>query len=411
MNRLKFKLGSYNESIFSWLFASFAFCLPFNNFFLTAIIILISFCWIFQFDVSLLINELKEHIVPGFIILLFLLHVIGYFYSDNSAYAIKDIEQKIPFLVFPIIMFSLHRRIVINHHLIFRAFIGGNILASIICLWRAFGAYNITHDLHAFFYTGFSGIMHPSYFALFITTAIIFLLSDEELSGGKWLWLKGVIFIFFLSIITLLSSKAGVISLAVALLSMIYIHRKRSLKYRVLLFLSAVILVIVNFYALPDQLNRMKVMEHTLQSSQVKSDESESTGQRIYLWKAGLAVARENIWIGTGTGDVKDELAKEYLERDMKVASEKRFNAHSQFIQTFAALGLPGFICLSLIFGLIIAAGYYNKHPLVILIAVIFVFNISIESMLETQGGIMYFSFFFPLLLQQLISTHHIENA
>jgi len=65
----------------------------------------------------------------------------------------------------------------------------------------------------------------------------------------------------------------------------------------------------------------------------------------------------ENYIIGTGTGDSKDELVKEYEKRGMTGALEHKLNAHNEFYQVFVSLGIIGFLLFltSLFYPLVIA--------------------------------------------------------
>ena len=69
-------------------------------------------------------------------------------------------------------------------------------------------------------------------------------------------------------------------------------------------------------------------------------------------------------------------------------------DSHQQFLQTFATLGLLGFLSLSLIFIVIIMTGWKQKNFLLLGIGLIYLLFGLTESMLETQAGVVFFTFF-----------------
>ena len=64
------------------------------------------------------------------------------------------------------------------------------------------------------------------------------------------------------------------------------------------------------------------------------------------VWKCSIEIIKENVFFGVGTGDVKTELNKKYEEKNIQQALKDNLNSHNQFLQTYVAIGLPGFILL-----------------------------------------------------------------
>jgi len=95
---------------------------------------------------------------------------------------------------------------------------------------------------------------------------------------------------------------------------------------------------------------------------------------------------------------VKDALLEGYRENKVIPALEHKFNAHSQYFQTFVTLGLTGFLLLlaTLFFPAIRALR--RGQVLYFVFLVIFAINILFESMLEIQQGVVFYAFFNILL-------------
>jgi O-antigen ligase len=95
-----------------------------------------------------------------------------------------------------------------------------------------------------------------------------------------------------------------------------------------------------------------------------------------------------------GTGDVKDALYVKYAEKGMDAALDKKLNVHCQYLQTFVALGIAGFAILVLMLILPGILAVKRKDKLYLLFLCIFALNILVESMFETQAGVVFYAFF-----------------
>ena len=139
-------------------------------------------------------------------------------------------------------------------------------------------------------------------------------------------------------------------------------------------------------------------IERVLKDGGVDKTESTSAGVRVLLWKSALELAAENPILGVGTGDIKDELLKNYKKNDYEYPYYKRYNAHSQYFQSLAALGTIGLILLVLIFTVSIYYSVIKRNYLFLM----FILNIGVacatESILEVQAGVVFLAFFMSLL-------------
>ena len=194
-----------------------AFFLPFGiNY---AIIILVwTFCF-FSFDnvkigFKTIFQNKWSFILLGF----FLLHIAGFFYSENKSEAISAIEIKLCFLAFPILIFASQFNTE-NIKKIFISFVTGCILTSVLCIFKAFFLL-IFENTNAFFYSDFAFFIHPSYMAMYLVLSqlIVILFYPKWLSHLSHVNLKiGFISMIFLVTIFLCSSKMGLITSVILL--------------------------------------------------------------------------------------------------------------------------------------------------------------------------------------------------
>ena len=125
----------------------------------------------------------------------------------------------------------------------------------------------------------------------------------------------------------------------------------------------------------------------------------ESTSTRIQVWSTTWNLIQKQPLLGTGTGDVKDELIKSYRASGFNFAADHQFNAHNQFLQSWLALGIFGLFLLASLFIIPIVSFWRKKELLMIIFLVVSYFNLLVESMLEKQDGVVFFALFYSLFL------------
>jgi hypothetical protein len=124
-----------------------------------------------------------------------------------------------------------------------------------------------------------------------------------------------------------------------------------------------------------------------------------SLSQRFELSKNGLGVIRRHFWMGTGTGDVNDEVMLQYELDKSVLDSVWRFRPHNQYITFFIAFGAIGFSLMLIL----VTLGIYKERQHIDFIFIAFLlialFSMISEDTLETQTGASFFAFFLSLLL------------
>jgi len=179
----------------------------------------------------------------------------------------------------------------------------------------------------------------------------------------------------------------------------IFLLYEKRFKRSVFLLIGALAMFLSSLFIFPESSGRIKVAVETIKTNESELKQSgESTADRLLIWKTALELSRQNLWLGTGTGDVKDELVKKYLEKGMNHPAQLKLNAHNQFIQSFVALGIPALTVLILIFLIPLWLSFRKKYWVYFAFILFFAFNIMVESMLEVQAGIVYFAFWNLLL-------------
>lgn len=404
---MKFLLFS-NEQRMNFILFAFAFCLPLFPKLLPPLIILLFFFW-------LVAGNLKERLLlffknktAVFFSAFFFLHLIGLFYSNNLKYGFVDIETKLSLLIFPFLFSTIREKI--DKDRILRIFILGCFTASAACFLKAAYLF-FSSAANNFFYTDFSLFLHPSYFAVYLNLAILILLIwNFNLDSFYKKIINYSLIVFFSITIIFLSSKMGIISLIIPFIvsyCCLFFVKKKYLKTIIHFFVFFIVILISYKYIITE--TRFATLHNIenfnfQQLNQAEADSlakpdmvykiTESNQIRYLVWIEAIKLVRENWLAGVGTGDIKDELLKKYEKDNLWWILEKKYNAHNQFLQTWGALGIPGI--LFILGGFIIAFYQSIKKRKFIYFGflLLLILNFLVESMLETQAGVIFFAFF-----------------
>lgn len=137
-------------------------------------------------------------------------------------------------------------------------------------------------------------------------------------------------------------------------------------------------------------------IEHYIESG---DPNAHSLTMRIEYIINAFNAFRRHLWFGTGTGDVNEEILKQY-ELDKSVLNERwRYRSHNQYLTFLLTFGIIGFIILVVC----LYIGIKKVQPYIDRIALAFLIIIAIsmltEDTLETQAGATITAFFLSLLL------------
>ncbi len=328
--------------------------------------------------------------------------LIGLIYTQNLDSGFFDLQVKLSIFIFPIILASKKSDLDLLNKTILALVIG--CIGSALFMLSVASYYFLFYGAHRFFYGDFSILLHPSYLSMYFNFAIAWLLLNvvkKTFPTPVFSLTLMIIIVAFLSFINvLLSSKLGMVTMLlmyVGFLIYFVVSRKKYLVGLVgIVLLGLSIFVIIKLF--PEIDGRIKRAITAVTSTTVNEADSESTAVRLLVWKAANQVISDNLIMGTGTGDAKDELMKEYEKHGMTGAFEKRLNAHNEYYQVLLALGLIGFILFlaNVLFPLFFA--FKTSNMVYILFLLIILVNFFTESMLETQAGVIFYAFFNSLL-------------
>tara|TARA_R110000744_G_scaffold131138_1_gene239153 strand:+ start:3214 stop:4440 length:1227 start_codon:yes stop_codon:yes gene_type:complete len=240
--------------------------------------------------------------------------------------------------------------------------------------------------------------LHPTYYALYILTAIIFVLhfiKEKKVSKYQKLLLF-LVFIYFSIFIVQLSSRMAIVILyAVILFNLIqYIITEKKIipgVFLLILFHSLAFILIMNIGVTKYRFQHL--MGFTYYTGYTVND----SNHKIKLWTAAIN-ANQNILLGNGIGDVQTSLNEQYEKAGLKTPLTLKYNSHNQYIQYYVGLGILGLsVFIYLLF-------YYTKLFIItknsiglqfILVVAILSFT---ECLWNRHNGIVFIIFMIMLL-------------
>lgn len=332
------------------------------------------------------------------LVLFYLLHLVGMIYTKNIKSGWFDLEVKLSIIILPVIFYFQHKLLNKQNVKYFKWFYILSIFGiSLFLLIKALIAYN-NSDVEKLYYNELSKPYHPSYLAMYVIMALLFLFDfmiNEKQKVLTFLYL--ILVLYFLCFIFLLSSKAGILSAPIVLISagLHYIFNNRTFWVPFMIILSALLFAYVGI----ENNGRFNAIASTLQTAKNNAATTESNAARWLVWQAGMEIVKENPICGVGTGDVKYALMDEYAKRQMLGAIEKKLNAHNQFLETAIAHGFIGLLVFLLVFFIPFIKAFKEKNIVWMLFLILVSFNFLFESMLNTQMGVFFFAYFYSFFI------------
>ena len=334
-------------------------------------------------------------------IALYLVHLIGMLWTSDQTFGWFDLQIKAPLLVLPLLALWLPRRAWVGRDILLLVFSISCALAVAICM--AWASWRVAHGSmlsvgQVIFSSAWSLFLHPSYFAWYLCFAIAawcLLALPRALN----VWADRAVLALLVVGVVLCGSKIGWVLVVVEMIVLLALcwrePRVRSMLSRGIFgsMVGVMLLVICSPFA------RDRVQEVWRAATEEHHDAAAVTSSEVrwLTWASARELIVEHPFIGTGTGDIKDELMRVYGEHGYTTAAEHRLNAHSQFLQTFACLGILGVLGLCMM--LLVPMFRSPRDPLSLLFFALCIFNWLVESMLEVQAGALFFTFFACVLL------------
>lgn len=356
-------------------------------------------------------------------LIFFIWYAIALFWSQNLDSGSFEITTKLSFLLLPIfftgVTFGENQLRLILKFFVLGCFVAclfllGNALVEFIDMKNRISAGENIHDfgINVFFKDRLSIFVHPSYMAMYLSFGIwtLYLNWKNSFLPSAFRFLAMILFV---GVSLLLVSKLGILSILLMSIFAFYelTFIQREIRKASVLAVSLIAIFVVVITSVPQVSARFEDAIVSLRNSDNTKNSDESTAARMSIWNVSAELISQNIWIGTGTGSTNDRLWSAYEKQGLTIAYQQKLNAHNQFIQTFLTVGLPGFLILLWMLLSPLIRSFFNQDRLVFGFFILIILNITVESMFETQAGILFFTIFYVLMIDKLSKNHQqIEN-
>ncbi len=329
----------------------------------------------------------------------YIFHLIGMFYTEHVNLGINDLTEKLSLLLFPF-FFATAKPInkKFKRYAIITFAIG--LAFSVVLSFIISGfSYANSGNIRDFYMSEFSPIFHPSYIAMFINMAIAILLTViTTLKFSKIQLVLLWVLIFFLSLALVFpTSKMGFIIFVFLIGYFLFKWATQKVFFKLnsllLLLVGITTLVFIKFNPVAQSRVNSAVEFADGEMKPNESHQMESNAARIYAWKATLNEIKKHPF-GVGTGDINTVLENHFRENGLEELADKGLNPHNQYLQSAMAIGIPALLWF--LFSLLYPFGKIirTKDWLYAFFLCSLALNLLVESMLEKQSGIVFFSFF-----------------
>ncbi len=327
--------------------------------------------------------------------LFLLLHTFSLLYTNNLTRGFFDIEVKLSFIVIPFLFFLVYQHFYEKLPItkMKRLYLVSLFIIVIFLTIRAIVSYISDNNISHLYYNELSWKYHPSYLAMYISLGIIILIEKLFENDNKVSYIYVIGVTVLLVFLFLLSSKAGIIVTFVLLIvASLYqiLFNKVIIKSVVL----SIIAIIFAYYGIHENY-RFQAVKSSIEKVETNIQTSESNAIRILIWETGIDLLKTHWLFGVGCGDIKDVLINEYEKRNMHGAVEKKLNLHNQYIETWLSLGIFGLLMLLTILFLPFVIAFKQKNVSWLLFIMLIAGNFITESMLNTQAGVIFITYFY----------------
>ncbi|MDW8296236.1 MAG: O-antigen ligase family protein [Raineya sp.] len=347
------------------------------------------------------------------------LHFVGMFYTQNTEWGWFLIGLLVPLWVLPLslITFSASPKTLQNY---LRLFIIGLTVFVILCyaraFYRAFAEWNSSNFQWSnyFYYQNFTAFRsEPTYLGILLCLACLFIMIDfflpqHSLTFPNKIW-SFFLLLFFLITLLLLSVRMqiGILLLGFGLIFLEYYRKKNKIWQGIFLNVLGIGVLTAIILFNPYTRKRFSFLWNTQERIVLDKIQDHSLGRdwdgaslRFAQWTCSIELIRRNWLTGVGTGDGQDELQKIYEEYKFYFASRyNRYNAHNQFLETWIALGVTGFLLWISLFVVPVANFWRTKNYLALAIILVLFFSAFTESYLQRNYGVIIWGIFYGLAL------------
>lgn len=414
----------YNISLITILIT-----LPLKNIFVSIALIFFLGISLFSFKKENYINK-KSFYIP---IIFFFLMTASLLWTTNFQNTLFGIQKQLPFLVIPLTFLFLNKISREGINSLFKIYSFSMVLFGLYYLIRAIFRYLEIHDINFFFYNELVPIDPGAiYMSVFASFAMFYFLQINKKTSIESISLHLlVIFIFLLSsksIITIdflivicyysffakipKSTKVATI-LSISLFLFFSIFFIKEVKERFLLEYQTAFVdntLSSSQKELKTDIHNVSIQEAWANTKFQQTDFFPGTALRVYQIRIFKEMLQEKPLFLSGFGlEASQSTIRQKAKEHNLFYDYGEYNFHNQYIQSFAELGIFGFLILSVMLFVNFRIGLHKKDFLHIAFAITMIMLFLSESFFCRQRGIVFFVILFCLFNSSSQKKHHIK--
>ena len=344
-------------------------------------------------------------------ILFFILTSISFLFTTDDYLTFKSLGKKVWFVFLPLFFFWLHPKVLVKikkyslNALTLGAFLSSfYLLVNLVIMhYNLNKAWVFDKSILDYFHTGFHFTapldIHPTYLGLFISLSLAYIIIEKPLKNLCLLIIfKLVILITILFLASRIIYALAMLLFLVSIVQILTKSYKNNHKNGIFLIVISLILILSTLGILSKTYIGYRMTKETYwdltsedfnQKNLINKQDS-----RLSRWKVAIDLIKDKPFFGYGAGTEKYHLVSEYNKRNMKLAADKQYGAHSQFISYFLEFGIFGFLIFIHFLIINIFYALKSKSFLGAFFFISLFFSSLFENIFNNNSGIVFIAFF-----------------
>jgi O-antigen ligase len=192
-----------------------------------------------------------------------------------------------------------------------------------------------------------------------------------------------------------LSSRAGILTAIITLPVYLFLKFRTMGKLRYF----GVSVLLMTFIFVPVVLTNPRVNNYHDWREKHRNPSSAVSNDRMIILNSVRTMLGQNLILGTGTGDIQDELNEEFRSTGNMKLAEVNTNTHNQFLEILIEHGLIGLIIFLSMILMMFYIAYKRRNTLYLMFLLLVSISFLFETMLNRLAGVTFFSLFSFLLI------------
>jgi O-antigen ligase len=322
------------------------------------------------------------------------------FYSQDISYWLDRLNMRLPFLVLPLAFANLPPFTTRQYYSVFYFLLMLMVFSLAVTLTHYaldFEAINNMIEHGKSMPTPMNHIRYSLLLAISILSGVVLYIHGFRF---RYAWerpalLAALIFQFIGIHVLSVRSGLAVLYVAIGVLMLIYIVQSKRYVFGALVLLGLGCLPLATYFVLPSFKAKVNYAFYDRQMRAEGRVKDFSDSERIASLEVGMTVAKENLLIGVGTGDVWWKIREEYA-RNYAWETEPKI-PHNEFIMILAGTGLLGFVLFVWAFLYPLWFQDFYREPIFLAHGICLFLSYLVESTIEVAIGTAIYIFFATL--------------